>query len=67
MTSEYSSWMIRATLAATPRRLLLLAARAAVFGSTTLITGEFAAFAAFLAGAGSLASSVRCLDRHPCT
>jgi hypothetical protein len=50
MTGEYSSGMIRATLAATPRRLLLLAAKAAVFGAAALAVGEAAAFLAFLAG-----------------
>ncbi len=38
MTSEYTSGMIRATLAAAPRRLLVLAAKAAVFGGVTLVS-----------------------------
>jgi ABC-2 type transport system permease protein len=50
MTGEYSSGMIRATLAATPRRPLLLAAKAAVFGAASLAVGEAAAFLAFFAG-----------------
>jgi hypothetical protein len=54
MTSEYSSGTIRATLAATPRRSLVLAAKAAVFGALTLIVGEAASFIAFFAGAGTL-------------
>ena len=51
MTSEYSSGTIRATLAASPRRPLVLAAKASVFGVVALITGELATFAGFLAGA----------------
>jgi len=50
MTGEYSSGMIRATLAATPRRPMLLAAKAAVFGAASLAAGEAAAFLAFFAG-----------------
>jgi hypothetical protein len=50
ITSEFSSGMIRATLAAAPRRSLVLAAKAAVLGAITLATGEVTAFAAFLAG-----------------
>jgi len=51
MTSEYSSGTIRATLAAIPRRPLVLAAKAAVFGLVALAAGEFVTFADFLAGA----------------
>jgi len=51
MTSEYSSGTIRATLAAIPRRPLVLAAKAAVWGTTTLVAGELVTFAGFLAGA----------------
>jgi hypothetical protein len=54
MTSEYSSGTIRTTLAATPGRPLLLAAKAAVFGAVTLAAGEVAAFASFLAGEATL-------------
>ena len=54
MTSEYTSGMIRATLAAAPRRLLVLAAKAAVFGGVTLVLGEAAAFTAFFAGGAAL-------------
>jgi ABC-2 type transport system permease protein len=50
ITSEFSSGMIRATFAATPRRPLVLAAKAAVLGAVTLAAGEISAFAAFLAG-----------------
>ncbi len=58
MTSEYSSGMIRATLAAVPRRPLVLAAKAAVFGAVALATGELACFAAFLTGVAFLRSAV---------
>jgi ABC-2 type transport system permease protein len=54
MTSEYTSGMIRATLAAIPRRPLVLAAKAAVFGGLTLAVGEAAAFISFLAGGAAL-------------
>jgi ABC-2 type transport system permease protein len=50
MTGEYTSGMIRATLAATPRRPLLLAAKAGVFGVASLAVGEAASFLAFFAG-----------------
>jgi ABC-2 type transport system permease protein len=50
MTGEYSSGMIRATLAAAPRRPMLLAAKAAVFAAASLAVGEAASFLAFFAG-----------------
>lgn len=54
MTSEYSSGTIQATLAAIPRRPLVLAAKAAVFGAVTLIVGEVASFIAFFVAAATL-------------
>ena len=54
MTGEYTSGLIRATLAAVPNRPMVLAAKAAVFGGVTLIAGEAAAFTAFFAGAAAL-------------
>jgi ABC-2 type transport system permease protein len=54
MTSEYSSGMIRSTLAASPRRPLLLAGKAAVFGVMALLVGEAASFIAFFAGGAAL-------------
>jgi ABC-2 type transport system permease protein len=54
MTSEYTSGMIRLTLAAIPRRPLVLAAKAAVFGTVTLVVGEAASFLAFFAEAATL-------------
>ena len=58
VTSEYASGTIRATLAAAPRRPLVLAAKAAVFGVTTLITGQAAAFLAFFAGSTALGHGI---------
>lgn len=58
MTSEYSSGLIQATLAAAPRRPLVLAAKAAVLGTLALAAGELACFAAFLAGAAFLRPGV---------
>jgi ABC-2 type transport system permease protein len=54
MTSEYTSGMIRTTLAAIPGRPLLLAAKAAVFAAVSLTAGEAAAFVSFVAGGASL-------------
>jgi hypothetical protein len=54
ITSEFSSGTIRATLAAAPRRSLVLAAKAAVLGALTLTAGEIFAFAAFIAGQATL-------------
>jgi hypothetical protein len=54
MTSEYSSGMIRSTLAAIPRRPLVLAGKAVVFGGVALAVGEVASFASFLAGSAAL-------------
>ena len=54
MTSEYTSGTSRVTLAAVPRRPLVLAAKAAVFGAVTLIVGEAASFLAFFAAAATL-------------
>jgi ABC-2 type transport system permease protein len=54
MTSEYSSGMIRTTLSAAPRRPLLLAGKAAVFGAVAVTVGEAASFIAFFAGGATL-------------
>ena len=58
MTSEYSSGLIRVTFAAMPRRGLVLAAKAFVFGLVCLVAGEIAVFASFLGGMAALRSSV---------
>ncbi len=54
ITTEFSSGMIRATLAAVPRRPLLVAAKAAVLGAVTLVVGEIFAFGAFAVGEAAL-------------
>jgi hypothetical protein len=54
MTSEYTSGMIRATLAAIPRRPLVLAAKVAVFGALALVVGEAVSFLCFFAGGAAL-------------
>ena len=56
ITSEFSSGLIRATLAAVPSRPLLLAAKAAVLGAAVLAVGEIMAFAAFAVGEAVLRS-----------
>ena len=58
MTGEYSSGTMGATLAAVPRRPLVLAAKAVVFGAVTLIVGEFASFLAFFAAGATLRPGV---------
>jgi hypothetical protein len=50
ITSEFSSGLVRATFAAAPRRPLVLAAKAAVFGGAALAAGEVLAFISFFAG-----------------
>ncbi|MFF4548543.1 ABC transporter permease [Streptomyces sp. NPDC001435] len=47
---EYSTGMIRSTLAAVPRRLPVLWSKAAVFGVVALVTGTLGVFTAFLFG-----------------
>jgi ABC-2 type transport system permease protein len=49
-TSEYTSGVIKTTLAAVPNRPLVLAAKAAVFGAIALVVGEAASFVSFFAG-----------------
>jgi hypothetical protein len=50
VTGEYSSGTIRGTVAAVPRRSLLLAAKAAVYGGLAIETGMAASLAGYLAG-----------------
>ena len=50
ISGEYSTGMIRLTLAATPRRWLVLAAKAAVVSAATLVTGAVAVPASVQAG-----------------
>lgn len=58
VTGEYSCGLIRTTLTAVPRRPLVLAAKAAVVGAVTLVSGEVLALAAFFAGEAVLARSI---------
>jgi ABC-2 type transport system permease protein len=57
VTGEYSCGTIRATVAAVPRRSLLLAAKAAVYGGAALATGLLASTAGYLAGQLAIAGS----------
>jgi ABC-2 type transport system permease protein len=50
VTSEYGTGMIRATLAATPRRGSVLAAKAIVLSGTLVVVGTVTAFAGFFGG-----------------
>jgi ABC-type transport system involved in multi-copper enzyme maturation permease subunit len=50
ITNEYSSGMIRATLAAVPNRLAVLGAKATVFAGVTLVVTTAASVIAFLVG-----------------
>ena len=50
MSSEYSSGSIRTTLAATPRRLSVLASKACVLFAATIVVGEGCAFISFFIG-----------------
>jgi ABC-2 type transport system permease protein len=58
MTGEYTSGLIRPTLAAVPRRPLVLAAKAAVLGAVLLAAGEAAAFLSFFAGGLALGHGI---------
>jgi ABC-type transport system involved in multi-copper enzyme maturation permease subunit len=62
ISSEYTTGMIRATLAAVPQRRSVLAAKAFVFTGVTLIVSEIACFIAFFAGQAFL--SRKHLDAH---
>lgn len=57
-TNEYTSGMVRTSLAAIPNRTVLLTAKAAVFGATALAVGEIASFIAFFAGGIALPGSI---------
>lgn len=50
VTGEYGTGMIRSTLAAVPRRRMVVAAKAAVCGGAALIIGLVASFAGYLSG-----------------
>jgi ABC-2 type transport system permease protein len=55
ITSEYQTGSIRATLAATPQRTTVLAAKASVFAIAAAVTGVLASLASFLVGQTILA------------
>jgi ABC-2 type transport system permease protein len=55
MSGEYGTGLIRSTLAAVPRRRLILTAKAVVLAAVALALGEVTVFAAFLAGQAVLA------------
>ncbi|MER6978448.1 hypothetical protein [Streptomyces carpinensis] len=59
---EYSTGMIRSTLAAVPRRLPVLWSKAAVFGLVALITGTFGVFVAFLFGSRIVSGTPAAMD-----
>ena len=50
MSAEYSTGSVRATFSAVPRRPLVLAAKAAVFGGLTVVAGEVTSWTAFTVG-----------------
>lgn len=50
VTSEYSSGMIRTSLAAVPRRTRMMTAKLLVLAASSVVVGEIIAFAAFLLG-----------------
>jgi ABC-2 type transport system permease protein len=56
VSSEYATGTIRATLAAAPRRPMVLAAKVLVFGTVTLVVAEFVALAGFFLGQALLSS-----------
>ncbi len=56
ITNEYGSGMIRATFAAVPQRLTVLAAKATVFATVTLVVTTAACFVAFFVGQAILSA-----------
>ena len=56
ITGEYGTGMIRSTLAAAPKRLPVLSAKAILFAAVTFASMETAAFVAFFAGQAALGS-----------
>jgi hypothetical protein len=55
ISSEYATGSIRATLAATPNRLSVLAAKTVVLFAATLVVGQFCSFLSFFVGQAILA------------
>jgi ABC-2 type transport system permease protein len=58
MSAEYGTGTIRSTLAAVPRRPMVLATKAAVFAAVALVVGEVLSFCAFLLGQALVKSPV---------
>ncbi len=58
ITTEYSTGVIRSSLLAVPRRLPMLAAKAAVFAVLMVVVAEIVAFACFFIGSAILHSRV---------
>jgi ABC-type transport system involved in multi-copper enzyme maturation permease subunit len=58
ITSEYSTGVIRASLLAVPRRIPVLAAKAAVFAVLVLVVTEIVAFCSFFIGSAILHAHV---------
>jgi ABC-2 type transport system permease protein len=58
ITGEYGSGTIRSSLAATPRRPLLLGAKALVLGAVSLVVGEVLTFSCFFIGRTILSGKV---------
>ncbi len=56
ITSEYSTGMVRTSLASMPRRGTFFAAKGVVFGAVALVVGEVTSFLAFFAGQAILSS-----------
>jgi hypothetical protein len=59
---EYSTGMIRSTLAAVPRRLPVLWSKAVVYGVVALVIGTVAAFGVFLIGSGIVSGTPAALS-----
>jgi ABC-type transport system involved in multi-copper enzyme maturation permease subunit len=59
VSNEYGTGTIRVTLAAAPRRPMVLAAKVLVFGAVTLVVAEVTALAGFLLGQALLTAPAR--------
>jgi ABC-2 type transport system permease protein len=59
---EYSTGMIRSTLAAVPRRLPVLWSKSAAFGLVALVVGVVGAFVTFLIGSGIVSGTPAALS-----
>jgi ABC-2 type transport system permease protein len=63
---EYSTGMVRSTLAAVPRRLPVLWSKSAVFGLVALVVGVVGVFAAFLFGSAIVSGTPAAMTlSHP--